>query len=98
MDRRKMAKRELLAKSTSVWVSGHPQFVEQSRSMCTRRKRSWLTQSANRSASRVAHRALRLFAALEVPKNIKSLKCLIPKSVFGQVFGAGARADFENPI
>jgi hypothetical protein len=37
------------------------------------------------------------FFALGVSKKIKSLKCLVPKTVFGQVFGAGARTDFENP-
>jgi hypothetical protein len=37
------------------------------------------------------------FVALEASKKIRSLKCLFPKTVFGQVFGAGARTDFGNP-
>jgi hypothetical protein len=30
-------------------------------------------------------------------KNMKSINSLVSKTVFGQVFGAGARTDFENP-
>jgi hypothetical protein len=34
------------------------------------------------------------FFALGVSKKIKSLKCLVPKTVFGQVFGAGGKTNF----
>jgi hypothetical protein len=44
-------------------------------------------------AARLNHISL----PLELSKNIALLKCLVPKTIFGQVFGARAKTKFGNP-
>ena len=57
-----------------------------------------LAQSGRLVLRRQSGRAVEpYFSALETSKKHKSLKYLAPKTISGQVFGAGARTDFENP-